>query len=390
MSKLGQQELIRLFVMPHTALQYNETQWSGIVQLLRHEKLLARYGHRLADHHLLEQLPLSVQHHFNNAMDVTTRHIHQVHHTVKLIHRVLGESYPMIVLKGAAYTLLGDVVSRGRIYSDVDIWVQHSDIAGAEQQLKLTGWFSGEIDDYDDRYYREWAHEIPPMYHGGTGAVLDMHHNIVPPVSGRAVDVSFFIQHIEVTASGVKVLSLPARTLHSTIHLLFNEECEYALRDLIDLVLMFEQFSLDDWDGYLALAEQTGFAREGVMAIALCQNMLNLSVPEAIAKQASPIQKEASTRVLVAVYQRIMASSHPLVASRLSKVCERFIWLRGHFLKMPWTLLLYHMMMKAYRSTAQIVLGRHIFTKTDPELLGPLKTGQDVKCSHKMQREMHR
>jgi hypothetical protein len=153
---------------------------------------------------------------------------------------------------------------------------------------------------------------------------------------------------------------------------------------------MFEQFSLDDWDIYWALAQQTGFARESVMAIDLCQNMLSLSVPEAIAKQAGRIQKKVSTRALVVVYQRIIASSHPLVASRISKVCERFIWLRGHYLKMPWTLLLYHMMMKAYRSTAQIVLGRHIFTKTDPELLGPLKTGQDVKCSHKMQREMHR
>ncbi|MBE1287803.1 MAG: hypothetical protein GJ671_08825 [Alteromonadaceae bacterium] len=379
MCKLGQQDLIRLFVMPHTALEYNETQWSGIVQLLRHEKLLARYGYRMADHHLLEQLPLPVQHHFNNAMDVTARHIHQVHHTVKHIHRLLGESYPMIVLKGAAYTLLGDVVSRGRIYSDIDIWVQQADIAGAEQQLKLTGWFRDEMDDYDERYYREWAHEIPPMYHGASGAVLDMHHNIVPPVSGRAVDVSFFTQHTEVTASGVRVLSLPARTLHSTIHLLFNEECEYALRDLTDLVLMFEQFSLDDWYGYLALAEQTGFAREGVMAITLCQNMLNLSVPDAIVKQALPIQKEVSTRVLVALYQRIMASSHPLVASRLSKVCETFIWLRGHYLKMPWTLLLYHIMMKAYRSTAQILLGRHIFTKTDPESVRPFKTQQGIE-----------
>lgn len=161
--------------------------------------------------------------------------------------------------------------------------------------------------------------------------------------------------------------------------MLFNEECEYALRDLIDLVLMFEQFSLDDWDGYLALAEQTGFAREGVMAIALCQNLLSLSVPEAIAKQAGQIQKKVSTRALVAVYQRIMASSHPLVASRLSKVCERFIWLRGHYLKMPWTLLLYHMMMKAYRSTAQTVLGRHIFTKTDPESVRPFKTQQGME-----------
>ena len=43
-------------------------------------------------------------------------------------------------------------------------------------------------DDYDDRIIDSRV-EIPPMYHGGTGAVLDMHHNIVPPVSGRAVDV---------------------------------------------------------------------------------------------------------------------------------------------------------------------------------------------------------
>jgi len=46
--------------------------------------------------------------------------------------------------------------------------------------LMLEGWVSGHRSAYDQRYYRKWMHEIPPMTHIRRQTVLDLHHNILP------------------------------------------------------------------------------------------------------------------------------------------------------------------------------------------------------------------
>ena len=38
-------------------------------------------------------------------------------------------------------------------------------IETVERTLLDRGWKTPVQDDYDDRYYREWSHEIPPLMH---------------------------------------------------------------------------------------------------------------------------------------------------------------------------------------------------------------------------------
>ena len=52
------------------------------------------------------------------------------------------------------------------------------------------GWQYDEVNDYDQRYYRDWMHETPPLIHKNRSMEVDLHHNIVPPVSRIKLDAS--------------------------------------------------------------------------------------------------------------------------------------------------------------------------------------------------------
>ena len=45
------------------------------------------------------------------------------------------------------------------------------------------GWLRMKIDPYDDRYYRVWMHEIPPLRHRERKTEIDLHHTILPRTS---------------------------------------------------------------------------------------------------------------------------------------------------------------------------------------------------------------
>src|SRR5262245_22321304 len=70
-----------------------------------------------------------------------------------------------ILLKGAGYIAAGLPPGTGRRVADIDILVPRRDLARVEAILQEHGWQFPEIDAYDNRYYREWMHELPPMVH---------------------------------------------------------------------------------------------------------------------------------------------------------------------------------------------------------------------------------
>ena len=85
-------------------------------------------------------------------------------------------SRQVVLLKGAAYILQGLEFSRGRMPNDVDLLVRRSDLDETESSLLLAGWESETTDAYDQRYYREWSHELPPMRFPGHALEIDLHH----------------------------------------------------------------------------------------------------------------------------------------------------------------------------------------------------------------------
>ena len=62
------------------------------------------------------------------------------------------------------------------------------------------------------------------MVHINRKSVVDVHHNIVPIVSGRAPSASILWDEVERVDESVGSLSTSAMFVHSAIHLFFKEE----------------------------------------------------------------------------------------------------------------------------------------------------------------------
>jgi len=105
-----------------------------------------------------------------------------------------------VYLKGSAYHLAGFSEFSGRLMSDIDILVSEATLPKVEKALKETGWLSTHLNDYDQKFYRQWSQEIPPMRHLKRRTELDLHFNILPKtlkesptpslLRSQAVDIS--------------------------------------------------------------------------------------------------------------------------------------------------------------------------------------------------------
>ena len=91
------------------------------------------------------------------------------------------------------------------MYSDIDILVPKALLLRAESALMLHGWTGHEHDAYDQRYYRQWMHELPPMQHIRRQSVIDVHHAILPETARVRPDPARLI------AAAVDVPGLPGR-----------------------------------------------------------------------------------------------------------------------------------------------------------------------------------
>ena len=106
---------------------------------------------------------------------------------------------------------------------------------GSKQILQENGWEFPEINAYDNRYYREWMHELPPMVHRERRSVVDVHHGILPRTSRLKPSPDRLLQQAETLGDGVRVLAPAHIVLHAAAHLFHDGEIAGAIRDLVDL-----------------------------------------------------------------------------------------------------------------------------------------------------------
>src|SRR5690606_36716832 len=108
------------------------------------------------------------------------------------------------------------------------------------------GWETGPLDPYDEPYYREWMHELPPMRHRERGTLIDVHHRILPR-TGRVHPSSerLFAHAIDLPDSPVRVLSPPHMVLHAAAHPFQDGVIAGALRDLVDIRDLREEVVAD-------------------------------------------------------------------------------------------------------------------------------------------------
>ena len=162
-------------------LTFTLPQWEILIREARRANLLARVALALDQLGLLHQVPAAPRAHLIAARTLAQAQADAVRREVAFIDRALAATdVPVVLLKGAAYLIAGLSAARGRVFSDIDILVPRAALAKVEADLMRSGWATIKTTAYDQRYYRQWMHELPPFRHVSRQTVLDVHHAILP------------------------------------------------------------------------------------------------------------------------------------------------------------------------------------------------------------------
>lgn len=336
---------------PALITRLNLTDWDVLVRQARRTGLLARLAETLADMRWAEGVPRPVRWHLEADHVLAKRQNIAVRWEVGQIREALAElGAPVILLKGAAYVMAGLPAARGRLFSDIDILVPFEKINQAEAALMLAGWHAQPEDAYDERYYRQWMHEIPPMQHVHRGGVVDMHHAILPRTARYHPDPEKLRAAALPIAGhpGLFVLQPVDMVLHAACHLFHDGELPHGLRDLSDMDLLLRHFGRDE-DFWLALpkrAVELELTRPLFYALRYTRHFFGTPVPQtvdaALQKAAPPMLK-----LMDSLFYRALGPEHDSYHDGLSRMARFAAYIRAHWLRMPPLMLARHLLHKA-------------------------------------------
>lgn len=339
---------------PEKLLDLGAGDWELLIRQARRADVLARIAVQLQASGGLEAVPSAPRARLLAAITSAQAQHREVLREAEFIADALrGTAAPVILLKGAAYVAARVPAAQGRLFSDTDILVPRSALPDVETQLMLNGWMGSHHEAYDQRYYREWMHEIPPMEHMQRHTVLDVHHNILPltvrrpPEAGKLIECARMLEEFP----GLSVLAPTDMVLHSMAHLFHNDDLSHGLRDLSDLDLLLRQFSVEQgfWSELLFRAELLHMERSLYYGLWATSTLIATPVPCEVMKAA---QRWApawpASMWMPALWRRGLRSSHATAALPLTGLAKFALYLRAHWLRMPPLMLLRHLSIKAW------------------------------------------
>jgi hypothetical protein len=352
--------LVRVLRDPATAGGLGLAEWDLLLRQAAGADITSILLVVLEDAGLLPLVPAAPRAHLEWARAAASRHAQAVRYEVRQIGRALADTgLPLILLKGAAYAIAGRSPGRGRMFSDIDILVPKQRLDEVEAALMLDGWISTHHDAYDQRYYREWMHELPPMRHIRRGNVIDVHHAILPETAAQRPDPAK-LRAAAVPAGecpsgspAILVLAPHDMVLHSAVHLFFDGEFEHGLRDLVDLHRLLREFGGEPgfWTGLPARARELQLARPLFYALRYCRHLLGTPVPPEVEEA---LREDAPGRplrwLMDRLFGRVLLPRHPSCEDRFSGLARFALYVRGNWLRMPPLLLSRHLFHKAFLS----------------------------------------
>ena len=355
-------DFLSFIASPSTIDQFSLAQQHILIRGARKAGLLASIAIQLQqDEACWRTLDEGIRRHLHSALIYSQRQHQQIRHEMNLLQTILVPTpFRCYFLKGAGYVVRGDNIHGGRIMSDIDVLVERRHLNNVEALLKQHRWVGKQVSDYDDKYYREWAHEIPPMLNVERNTTLDLHHNLVPPVSNRMPDASWFTQDAIAISDNIYVLRPAATLLHSAVHLIMNEEFHHGLRDLADIHKMLLAYDGDAfWDDLLSLARQAKFQQELLYTLQLhAQIWPTTTNAKTVISQLQQDVTSPSHGFWLQAYRWAIVPEIEELDSVKSRAARFLCFLRGHSQKMPLPILIRHLSFKTYLQFKQKVLGQ--------------------------------
>ena len=343
-------DLITALKTPLTMSTFTLAQWDRIIPQARAAGLLGRLAALATHSHQITCLPKSVWHALEAGLILASRQAVNVRYELRQLDAALLKlGRPVLVLKGAAYIANDSPASAGRLMTDIDILVDKRAIGEAEAALMLAGWMSSHHDAYDQRYYRQWMHEIPPMQHIRRGTIVDVHHNLLPETARIQTRPDLIIASA-VPLPGMVCLHVPSELdmiLHSATHLMHEGEWHHGLRDLSDLYSMIMAASAQRSDFWVELenrACELQLERPLFLVLQQLNRIFDLEIP------LEQFHKNFSDFILQGLLTRGVYSFHSSCRTALTSLSELMLYVRSHWLRMSLPLLVPHLIYKAVKA----------------------------------------
>lgn len=326
--------------------------WEDLLGQARATRLGARLAHHIEQRRWEGHVPEPCRPHLaaiRRYADLLHRDaLNEIDHIAQALQHV---PTPVVLLKGAAYVAAGLPPARGRLFSDIDILVEQPQLRAVEMALLAGGWIAEKLDPYDDRYYREWMHELPPLQHVQRRSYLDVHHTIAPPTSRIVIDGAKLLASA-VALNGhaqLRVLAPYDMVLHSAVHLMQEGEFGAGLRDLLDIRDLVELFARDDgfWPTLLTRARELNVEMPLAHVLLQLDRLFGTPMPaaaQALGGRAAKRHGGLMARLLAVA----LRPEHPSCAEPGAGLARWLLYVRSHWLRMPWYQIAPHLLRKAW------------------------------------------
>ena len=345
--------LLRALREPTAMAGLEDATWDLLVRQAAAAGLLGRLGALAVQHSVKPELPVAVWRHMEAMLTIAGQQQRAVRWELAQLTETLSDlEGPVLLLKGAAYAAAGLAPAPGRLFSDIDLLVPRAQLDAAEAALMLGGWVSSHRSLYDQRYYRQWMHELPPMTHIRRGTVLDLHHSLLP-LTARIRTPAEPIFAAARSLADFPRFSVPDSldlVLHSATHLFHEGEWEHGLRDLVDLDALLRAGATEEgyWDRLLARARQLNLGRPLFYGLRYCRRLLATPVPAEVAGACPGRPSAVAARAMDRILLPAFAVMHTSCRVASSGTAAFALYVRSHWLRMPLHLLLPHLAHKAW------------------------------------------
>ncbi len=345
----------RVLRQPDIVAKLSSADWDLLIRQARAGNVLARISIVLNRAGLIDSVPAGPRAHLISAAALGRQQQSSATYEIDAICRALAPTHVQpILLKGGAYLAGGLDAAAGRLFADIDILVPAAQLSDVEAALIRNGWNVTHRDAYDDRYYRKWMHELPPMSHLRRGTAIDVHHTILPPTAGRKLEAATLISAaVPAKANhGVKLLAPVDMVLHSMTHLFYDGELDHGFRDLVDLDSLLRQFgtaSAAFWHALLPRAQELDLTRPLYYGVRYVRAFMDTPIPPAVFDAVASFGPTGMARAWMdALFLRALRPVHASCGNVFTPVARWLLYVRSHWLRMPLHLLVYHLTRKAF------------------------------------------
>lgn len=342
--------LIRILRQPAAIAGLSLGQWDLLLGQARRERLLGHLGRLAREHGRWDDCPERARDQML-AYQAQLDYLHvQARREARAIRRALPPDIPLVLLKGAAYLFLELPFAQSRRFADLDLLLPEERLNDAERVLLAQGWRFQNLNDYDQRYYREWMHEIPPLRHPRRVIEVDIHHRILPRTSRLHPDPVRLWEHAVPSGEpGLQTLAPMDLLLHCATHLFYDGDLSGGLRDLVDLHELLGQFSPRPgfWEELPERARILDLTLPLCYALDSAHRLLGSPIPKPVLKALTPSWPRNPLRPLTLTLARRVLN--PGDRARPPPLSAWLLYLRSHWLRMPPALLARHLARKSWR-----------------------------------------